>query len=526
MKTIDTKALRMKILDLAMSGKLVPQDPNDESVEVLLERIKVERESLVKQKKIKKVPDYIIYKGDDNRYYEKIENKEVDVDIQVSIANEIWKPIKLGDLLYLRTGASFAKEIATTVKKPEYIRVLRGGNIQPLKYSLKADDLYIPMSLVNDNIILQDNDLITPAVTSLDNVGKVARISHIDETITAGGFVFILSPLINEECFSKFLLYLISSNKFQCYLKSITKKSGSAFYNVNKEKLASSIIFLPSLSEQSRIVDKIEQLFSIIDDIENRQNTFSSLQQQLISKVLSLAIQGKLVPQDKNDEPASELLKRIRAEKKAQLGKKYVESFIFKGDDNYYYEKKQKVIESIDETLPFEISNSWEWVRLGEIGDWGAGATPQRGNPEYYNNGTIPWLKTGELNNDYIYDSEEKISEIALEKCSLRYNQIGDILIAMYGATIGKLGIVGKPLTTNQACCACTPHAGIYNEYLFYLLMANKDNFIKMGFGGAQPNISREKIINFLAPIPPLAEQHRIVKKLKEVLDFMSKGEN
>lgn len=192
----------------------------------------------------------------------------------------------------------------------------------------------------------------------------------------------------------------------------------------------------------------------------------------------------------------------------------------------YYYEKKQKVIESIDETLPFEIPNSWEWVRLGEIGDWGAGATPQRGNPEYYNNGTIPWLKTGELNNDYIYDSEEKISEIALEKCSLRYNQIGDILIAMYGATIGKLGIVGKPLTTNQACCACTPHAGIYNEYLFYLLMANKDNFIKMGFGGAQPNISREKIINFLAPIPPLAEQHRIVKKLKEVLDFMSKGEN
>ena len=520
MKTIDTKALRMKILDLAMSGKLVPQDPNDESVEVLLERIKVERESLVKQKKIKKVPDYIIYKGDDNRYYEKIENKEVDVDIQVSIANEIWKPIKLGDLLYLRTGASFAKEVATTVKKPEYIRVLRGGNIQPLKYSLKADDLYIPMSLVNDNIILQDNDLITPAVTSLDNVGKVARISHIDETITAGGFVFILSPLINEECFSKFLLYLISSNKFQCYLKSITKKSGSAFYNVNKEKLASSIIFLPSLSEQSRIVDKIEQLFSIIDDIENRQNTFSSLQQQLISKVLSLAIQGKLVPQDKNDEPASELLKRIRAEKKVQLGKKYVESYIFKGDDNYYYEHINGKNIDITEEIPFDLPKSWEWTKLKDIVTNLTDGTHR--TPRYTIDG-VPFISVKDVSSGTLsfsntkYISFEEHNEL-IKRCN---PEKGDILLT-------KVGTTGIPVLvdTDKRFSLFVSVALIkYNckfvipQFFIYLLKSPlvQQQAADNTRGVGNKNWVFTDIENTLLAIPPLTEQKRIVDKIDEI---------
>ena len=176
------------------------------------------------------------------------------------------------------------------------------------------------------------------------------------------------------------------------------------------------------------------------------------------------------------------------------------------------------------ENLPFEIPNSWCWVRLGDIGDWGAGATPPRGNPEYYN-GSIPWIKTGELNNGYIYSSEETITEKALQNCSLRYNNVGDILIAMYGATIGKLGIAGVKLTTNQACCACTPYAGFYNLYLFYLLMAEKDYFVKLGAGGAQPNISREKIINYIVPLPPYNEQRRIVERLKMVLEHFEKGE-
>lgn len=153
---------------------------------------------------------------------------------------------------------------------------------------------------------------------------------------------------------------------------------------------------------------------------------------------------------------------------------------------------------------------------MGLIGDWGAGATPLRGNIEYYG-GKIPWLKTGELNNGLIISTEEYITDKALEECSLRLCNVGDILIAMYGATIGKLGIAGIRLTTNQACCACTP-IFIYNKFLFYFLMASKQSFIEQGEGGAQPNISRIKLVNYLFPLPPLKEQQRIVEKIEELI--------
>ena len=241
-------------------------------------------------------------------------------------------------------------------------------------------------------------------------------------------------------------------------------------------------------------------------------------------RTLTLAIQGKLVPQDPNDEPASVLLERIRAEKKAKLGKKYVDSYIYKGDDNCYYEKVGTNEPVRLDNLPFDIPDSWCWARLGNIGDWGAGATPARTKSQYYG-GNIPWLKTGELNNDIVYGSEEHITDEALKECSLRYCRIGDVLIAMYGATIGKLAIAGVPLTTNQACCACTPYEGIYNFYLFYFLMEEKDNFTQMGFGGAQPNISKEKIIKHLFPVPPYEEQKEIVSTFISIQNIL-KDEN
>ena len=191
-----------------------------------------------------------------------------------------------------------------------------------------------------------------------------------------------------------------------------------------------------------------------------------------------------------------------------------------------YYEKLLATgeVKCIDEEVPFEIPQGWEWCRMGCIGDWGAGATPAKGNPDYYG-GSILWLRTGELNNGIVYDSEIKITDKALQECSLRMNKIGDVLIAMYGATIGKVAIVGKELTTNQACCACTPF-GIYNYYLFFFLMGSQIDFIKKGEGGAQPNISREKLISHLMPIPPLAEQYRIVEKIQYLLPLVEKYSN
>ena len=249
--------------------------------------------------------------------------------------------------------------------------------------------------------------------------------------------------------------------------------------------------------------------------------------QQLKNSILQMAVQGKLVPQDPNDEPASVLLERIRKEKEqlikeGKIKKEKNPSYIFRGADNLPYEKvgKNEPVCIADE-VPFEIPESWEWVRLGSIGDWGAGATPSRSIPEYYG-GDIPWLKTGDLNDGYIEYIPENISSLALEKTSVRLNPTGSVLIAMYGATIGKVGILTFPATTNQACCACLP-IEIYNEYLFYFLMSQKVAFVKQGEGGAQPNISKEKIVTTLMPLPSLAEQYRIVNKIKELLPYVER---
>jgi type I restriction enzyme S subunit len=254
--------------------------------------------------------------------------------------------------------------------------------------------------------------------------------------------------------------------------------------------------------------------------------------QQLKNSILQMAVQGKLVPQDPSDEPASVLLERIKAEKQelikaGKIKKDKKSSEIFRGAAHNlpyaFCEQIGKEIRDISDEIPFEIPESWEWVRLGFIGDWGSGATPSRTNKEYYG-GNIPWLKTGDLNDGIITNIPEKITELALEKTSVRLNPVGSVLIAMYGATIGKLGILNIPATTNQACCACLPIL-VNNNYLFYFLMSHKESFTKKAEGGAQPNISKEKIISTLFPLPPLAEQKRIVEKIEQLLPFIEKYE-
>ncbi|WP_349818068.1 MULTISPECIES: restriction endonuclease subunit S [Clostridium] len=227
--------------------------------------------------------------------------------------------------------------------------------------------------------------------------------------------------------------------------------------------------------------------------------------QDLKNSVLQLAIQGKLVEQNPNDEPASVLIEKIKAEKEQLIKEKKI--------------KKEKPLPEIsEEEKPFEIPDNWQWVRLGDIGSWGSGATPSRSNPSYYG-GKIPWLKTGELKDGYINSAEEFITEEALNKTSVKLNKVGSVLIAMYGATIGRLGILNIEATTNQACCACNTFTGIYNKYLFYYLLSQREELKSKSEGGAQPNISKEKIIRHLMTLPPLEEQKRIVAKIEEVLE-------
>ncbi|MCR5192896.1 MAG: restriction endonuclease subunit S [Bacteroidales bacterium] len=175
--------------------------------------------------------------------------------------------------------------------------------------------------------------------------------------------------------------------------------------------------------------------------------------------------------------------------------------------------------------MPFEIPESWEWTTLGDIGKWQAGGTPNRGYKEYFG-GDIPWLKTGDLNDGYITEIPEFITQAGFENSSAKLNPKDSVLIALYGATIGKVGILTFPATTNQACCACIDYPAVDKLFLYYFLRQHRDVFISQGGGGAQPNISKEIIIATLIPIPPLAEQKRIVSEIEKWLDLIDELEN
>ena len=324
-----------------------------------------------------------------------------------------------------------------------------------------------------------------------------------------------------------YIVSFLKSPYVDDYINSAT--FGVKMPRVSTETMTSLLVPLPPLSEQFRIDTKAKELMPYIDEYGKAQDKLNKLNEELSytirKSILQEAIQGKLVPQIAEEGTAQELLEQIKTEKQklvmeGKLKKSALnDSVIFRGDDNKYYEQIGKKCVDITEQIPFEIPNSWAWTRMEQIGDWGAGSTPQRSNPDYYG-GNILWLKTGELNNGIVYESEEKITQKAFQDCSLRMNKKGDVLIAMYGATIGKLAIVGNELTTNQACCGCTPYM-VYNWYLFYFLMASRDTFIKKGEGGAQPNISRVKLVEHLIPLPPLQEQKRIVEKIKQLTQLL-----
>lgn len=249
----------------------------------------------------------------------------------------------------------------------------------------------------------------------------------------------------------------------------------------NPSSLAKVFLPVPPLLEQVRIVAKLEEAFAEIDRAEKAYEELQTLAGVLRGQILQEAIQGKLVPQ------------------LAEEG----------------------VVEQIGaapEKVPFEIPESWKWTTLKAVGKWKAGGTPSRSNPEYYG-GEIPWLKTGDLTDGLITSVEEYITRAGIDNSSAHVNPEGAVLIAMYGATIGKLGVLAMPCATNQACCACVVNEELVDKwYLFYYLLSQRSGFIQLGAGGAQPNISRTKIVSYPIPIPPLKEQVRIVAKIEELL--------
>ena len=453
-------------------------------------------------------------------YYEKMlatgEVKCIDEEIPFDVPNG-WKWTRIGNIFNHTSG----KQQSSSNK----------GGGTPQKF-ITTSNLYWGHFILDNVKVMNftDEEIKTCSATKGDllvceggaGYGRSA-IWNENYDICLQNHVHRLRPCVSGIC--EYVYYFIYLLKESNNLASV----GTAMPGLSANRLKGLLLPFPPLSEQRRIVAKLAELLPQIEKYNNVQNKLDELNTTikdcLKKSILQEAIQGKLVPQIAEEGSAQELLEHIKAEKlklfkNGKLKKSALnDSVVFRGDDNKYYELIGKKCLDITEQIPFEIPNSWTWARMGQVGDWGAGSTPQRGNQDYYG-GNILWLKTGELNNDIVYDTEEKITQKAFQDCSLRMNKIGDVLIAMYGATIGKLAVVGKELTTNQACCGCTPYI-VFNWYLFYFLMASRDTFIKKGEGGAQPNISRVKLVEHLIPLPPLREQKRIVQKIEQLMQLL-----
>lgn len=465
---MDTKKLRQKILDLAIHGKLVPQDPNDEPASVLLERIKAEKERLIKEGKIKKSKKST--KASDTPHYE-------NVPFEVPSS---WVWTTLGEI------SNYGECNNVSV-----------DSITDDDWVLELEDLEKDTAKIIQTLSISKRSI--KGVRHRFNKGDILYSklrTYLNKVLVAPQSGYCTTEIMPFNSYCNVSSYYLNHVLRSAYFLDYTQQCG---YGVKMPRLSTTdacngMIPLPPLAEQKRIVKEIEHWFSLIDVIESGKEDLQATIKQAKSKILDLAIHGKLVPQDPNDEPASELLKRINPKAEVTC-------------DNGHYPN-----------IPFDIPRNWIWVELGKIGRWQSGSTPNRLNKAYYG-GNIPWLKTGDLNDGYITHIPEYITEKALNETSVKLNPIGSVLIAMYGATIGKIGILTFAATTNQACCACDVFEGIEKEYLFYFLLSHKEEFIKLGGGGAQPNISKEKIVSTYIPLPPNAEQIRIIKTIHQLFD-------
>jgi type I restriction enzyme S subunit len=479
--------LKNSILQMAVQGKLVPQDLTDEPASVLLERIRVEKEELIKTGKTK-----------NEKPLPPITGNEMPFEIP-----ESWEWVRLGEVCSSITDGDHQPPPQVSQGIP-FLVISNVSN----GYIDWSNTRYVPEEYY-DNIQTQRKPEIDDILFTVTGSYGIPLLVNEKRQFCFQRHIALLKPLqVNRT----FILQLLQSPcvKMQCDENA----TGTAQKTVSLGTLRSLMIPLPPLAEQYRIVERIEQLLPHIADYDIVKQKLTALNaifpEQLKKSILQSAVQGKLIKQDPNDKPVSALLERIRMEKE-QLAK---EGKI----------KKEKPLPPITEDeIPFDIPKSWKWVRLGNIGNWGSGATPNKGVPAYFQNGNIPWLLTGDLNDGHIQDIPSKITSLALQETSVRLNPIGSVLIAMYGATIGKVGILDIEATTNQACCACIPIEGVYNEFLFYFLMSQRDAFRSRGEGGAQPNISKEKIVATLFPLPPLAEQQRIVEKIDNLLPIIER---
>ena len=509
---IDTKALRQKILDMAIKGKLVPQNPDDEPASVLLERIRAEKQQLIKEGKIKKDKnDSVIFKGADNRYYEKVGSvvKDITGDLPFEIPNS-WVWTRFSALIQIISGVSYDKKDVAT----KGIRILRGGNINDLKVSLFSDDVFLPETYYDPDKQVQISDVLIVASTgSKEVIGKAGYVIEPLVNTQIGAFLRIVRPIL--KWYAPYVKLIFATEYYREHIRHLS--GGTNINNIKADYINAFLISLPPYAEQIRIAERINSLFEQIEIIEQNQADIDRLYDEFRKRTLTLAIQGKLVPQDPNDEPASVLLERIRAEKKAKLGKKYVDSYIYKGDDNCYYEKIKDSLKEISDEIPFDVPESWQWIRIDNLFQHNTGKALNSSNTKgilhpYITTSNVYW---GHFNLDRV--KEMPFTEDEFSKCSI---VPGDLLVCE-GGDVGRAAIWEKDILMciqNHIHRLRAYHPACTQFYYFAFFVYKSIGLIG-GKGIGIQGLSSGALGKLIFPLPPLAEQERIVKQVEIILE-------
>ena len=493
---IDTAALREKVLDLAIRGKLVPQDPTDEPASVLLERIHEQKLQMVREGKLKAKDvkdDTIIFKGDDNCYYEKYSDGSVK-----NIQDEIPFDLPVG-WAWSRIGTSFITVTGNTPSTKD--STLYGGDFPFYKPSdldngirvESARDTVSKKGYLCGRSLPELAVLVTCIGATIGKTGLIRKVGICNQQINA--------ILPNGFILSEYMYYVICSNYEQSQI--IARSAATTLPIINKGNFDRLLIPIAPILEQKQIIETINEIFALVSTIEKESSEINLIKTLLKSKILELAIQGKLVPQVENDEPASVLLERIRAERKAKLGKKYVESYIFKGDDNCYYENN--VNNPVE--IPFVLPKNWAFSRLEEVA-WLEDSIKSLGEE-------LPYLdvKTIRGKQNATMLSSGKIIEKGMQVILVDGENSGEVFEV---PCRGYMGSTFRILKVSS-------YVGI--DYIRLILDYYKNLFKDNKTGSAIPHLNKKIFKSLIIGIPPIEEQKAIVNRVKSVAYILKDGD-
>ena len=530
---MDTKALRQKILDLAIRGKLVPQDPNDEPASVLLEKIREQKQQMFKEGKLKKKDiknDSIIFKGEDNLHYEKFQDGTVKC-IEDEIPFEIpegWAWSRLAALTMLMTKGASPKWQGVDYTSSG-IMFITSENVG-VETLLLESPKFLPEKIneIQPRSILETHDILTNIVGA--SIGRTCEYTLTDSANTNQAVAIIRLIVVDM------VAYIVKClNSDYCVNLMLSNQVNVARANLSLSSLANFLMPIPPLKEMYRITTRLDRSLQHLSDIQSNEDNLRQLIFFSKAKILDLAIRGKLVPQNPDDEPASVLLERIRAEKEelikqGKIKRDKKESIIFKGEDNSYYERVGDIISNIDDEIPFKLPQNWEWSRLQTICYPITDGTHK--TPTYSDSGYIflsaKNITAGKIDwNDVMYIPKSLHDEL-YSRVSPKMN---DILLAKNGTT-GVAAIVDREcefdIYVTLALLRVVNH-DISSQYLLKIIASTtiQDYFKSSLKGIGVPNLHLEHIRTTLIPIAPINEQKKIAEKISQyysLLDYIDQN--